>query len=145
MALAQLNQDFARRRPTVLMAADLPTWTRSHTSCCELAFEKCANPDYKSLLLDYLSRAERLSYGKHTPHLLTESLGWHSRYLRSEHAPERRKLVSSCWRIEKIPKLSVVGCQKIREVRQKQRWLMGARISSGKPSHLRRVKPSADH
>ena len=48
-----------------------------------LVIEKCANPDYKSLLLDYLSRAERLSYGKHTPHLLTESLGWHSRYLRS--------------------------------------------------------------
>ena len=32
---------------------------------------------------DYLNRAERLSYGKHTPHLLSESLGWHSRYLRS--------------------------------------------------------------
>jgi len=30
-----------------------------------------------------LNRAERLSYGKHTPHLLTEALGWHSRYLRS--------------------------------------------------------------
>jgi len=47
-----------------------------------LIIEKCANPDYKALLLDYLVRAERLSYGKHTPHLLTESLGWHNRYLR---------------------------------------------------------------
>ena len=28
-------------------------------------------------------RSERLSYGKHMPHLLTESLGWHSRYLLS--------------------------------------------------------------
>ena len=28
-------------------------------------------------------RAERLSYGRHTPHLLTESLGWHNRYLRT--------------------------------------------------------------
>ena len=46
-----------------------------------LIIEKCANPDYKPLL-DYLARAERLSYGKHTPHLLTESLGWHNRYLR---------------------------------------------------------------
>ncbi len=45
--------------------------------------DKCANPDYKALLLDYLNRAERLSYGKHTPHLLTESLGWHNRYLRT--------------------------------------------------------------
>jgi succinyl-CoA:acetate CoA-transferase len=48
-----------------------------------LIIEKCANPDYKALLADYLARAERLSYGKHTPHLLTESLGWHNRYLRS--------------------------------------------------------------
>jgi succinyl-CoA:acetate CoA-transferase len=40
-----------------------------------LVIEKCCNPDYKPLLLDYLNRAERLSYGKHTPHLPTESLG----------------------------------------------------------------------
>ena len=49
----------------------------------KLVIEKCANPEYKPLLVDYLARAERLSYGKHTPHLLTESLGWHSRYLRN--------------------------------------------------------------
>ena len=48
-----------------------------------LIIEKCANPDYKPFLLDYLNRAERLSYGKHTPHLMTESLGWHNRYLRT--------------------------------------------------------------
>jgi succinyl-CoA:acetate CoA-transferase len=48
-----------------------------------LIIEKCSNPDYRSLLLDYMNRSERLSYGKHTPHLLAESLGWHSRYLRS--------------------------------------------------------------
>src|SRR5271157_1680149 len=48
-----------------------------------LIIEKCASPDYKPLLLDYLGRAERLSYGRHTPHLLSESLGWHNRYLRS--------------------------------------------------------------
>src|SRR5271169_2601922 len=48
-----------------------------------LIIEKCAAPDYKSLLLDYLGRAERVSYGRHTPHLLTESLGWHNRYLRT--------------------------------------------------------------
>ena len=48
-----------------------------------LIIEKCAAPDYKPLLLDYLNRAERLSYGRHTPHLLGESLGWHNRYLRS--------------------------------------------------------------
>jgi len=49
----------------------------------KLVIEKCANPEYKPLLVDYLARAERLSYGKHTPHLMTESLGWHSRYLRN--------------------------------------------------------------
>ncbi len=48
-----------------------------------LIIEKCAAPDYKSELADYLNRAERLSYGRHTPHLLGESLGWHNRYLRS--------------------------------------------------------------
>jgi succinyl-CoA:acetate CoA-transferase len=48
-----------------------------------LIIEKCASPDYKPLLLDYLNRAEKLSYGKHTPHLLTESLSWHNRYLRT--------------------------------------------------------------
>jgi succinyl-CoA:acetate CoA-transferase len=48
-----------------------------------LIIEKCAHPDYMPLLLDYLNRSERLSYGKHTPHLLAESLGWHGRYLRS--------------------------------------------------------------
>jgi succinyl-CoA:acetate CoA-transferase len=48
-----------------------------------LIIEKCASADYKPLLLDYLSRSEQLSYGKHTPHLLNESLSWHNRYLRS--------------------------------------------------------------
>jgi len=58
----------------------------------KLIIEKCANPDYKGTLLDYLNRAERLSYGKHTPHLLTESLGWHSRYLRSGSMRVREEL-----------------------------------------------------
>ncbi|HUA13807.1 MAG TPA: acetyl-CoA hydrolase/transferase family protein [Verrucomicrobiae bacterium] len=48
-----------------------------------LIIEKCAHPEYKPLLLDYLKRSEELSYGKHTPHLITESLSWHSRYLRT--------------------------------------------------------------
>ena len=48
-----------------------------------LIIEKCSSPKYKPLLVDYLNRSERLSYGKHTPHLLNESLSWHNRYLRS--------------------------------------------------------------
>ena len=54
-----------------------------------LIIEKCASPDYKPVLVDYLNRAERLSYGRHTPHLLSESLGWHNRYLRSGHMKAR--------------------------------------------------------
>jgi succinyl-CoA:acetate CoA-transferase len=50
-----------------------------------LVIDKCSHPDYRPLLRDYLNRAEQLSYGKHTPHLLTESLSWHNRYLRSGH------------------------------------------------------------
>jgi succinyl-CoA:acetate CoA-transferase len=57
----------------------------------KLIIENCAAPEYKSLLLDYLARAEHLSYGKHTPHLLTESLGWHNRYLRSGNMRPREE------------------------------------------------------
>ncbi len=49
----------------------------------KLIIEKCSSPEYKPLLADYLNRSERLSFGKHTPHLLNESLGWHNRYLRT--------------------------------------------------------------
>ena len=49
----------------------------------KLIIEKCAHADYRESLRDYLDRAERLSFGKHTPHLLNESLGWHSRYVRT--------------------------------------------------------------
>ena len=56
-----------------------------------LIIEKCAGPEYKPLLLDYLNRAERLSFGKHTPHLLNESLSWHNRYLRCGHMRPREE------------------------------------------------------
>jgi len=49
----------------------------------KLIIQNCSHPDYRSLLLDYEERAERLSFGKHTPHLLKESLGWHDRYVRT--------------------------------------------------------------
>jgi len=57
----------------------------------KLVIEKCASPEYKPLLKDYLARAESLSYGKHTPHLLSESLGWHSRYLRTGNMRPREE------------------------------------------------------
>lgn len=57
----------------------------SPTQRAKLVIETCSHPDYRAELRDYFNRAERLSYGKHTPHLLTESLNWHSRYLRCGH------------------------------------------------------------
>lgn len=54
-----------------------------------LIIEKCVHPDYRVELRSYYERAERLSYGKHTPHLLRESLSWHARYLQSGEMHER--------------------------------------------------------
>ncbi|MFY9909611.1 MAG: acetyl-CoA hydrolase/transferase family protein [Candidatus Sulfotelmatobacter sp.] len=48
-----------------------------------LVIEKCSDPKYKPLLLDYIERSDRMPYAKHTPHMLGEALSWHSRYLRS--------------------------------------------------------------
>ena len=49
----------------------------------KLVIENCTHPDYKPLLKDYLARATALAFGKHTPHLLNESLSWHERYVRT--------------------------------------------------------------
>lgn len=48
-----------------------------------LIIENCAHPDFRPALLDYFHRAEQSACGKHTPHLLDESLSWHSRYVRT--------------------------------------------------------------
>ena len=57
----------------------------SPTQRARLIIENCSHPDYRPALLDYFNRASRLATGKHTPHMLTESLSWHSRYLRCGH------------------------------------------------------------
>jgi len=57
----------------------------SPTQRAKLVIENCSHPDYRAELLDYYNRSYRLATGKHTPHLLTESLSWHSRYLRTGH------------------------------------------------------------
>ena len=49
----------------------------------KLVIEKCAHPDYRPILWDYQQRSERLSFGKHSPHLMSECLDWHKRFLRS--------------------------------------------------------------
>jgi succinyl-CoA:acetate CoA-transferase len=46
-----------------------------------LVIERCAHPDFRPLLQDYVERARRGAPGLHTPHLLKEALSWHSRYL----------------------------------------------------------------
>ncbi|MDR1888488.1 MAG: propionyl-CoA--succinate CoA transferase, partial [Zoogloeaceae bacterium] len=46
-----------------------------------VVIENCAHPNFKPALNDYYKRAFERSPGKHTPHLLDESLSWHQRYL----------------------------------------------------------------
>jgi succinyl-CoA:acetate CoA-transferase len=41
----------------------------------------CAHPDYQPMLMDYLERAEKATGNAHTPHILTEALSWHTRFL----------------------------------------------------------------
>jgi succinyl-CoA:acetate CoA-transferase len=57
----------------------------SPTQRATLIIENCSHPDYRPALRDYFNRAQRLSYAKHTPHLLPECLSWHGRYLRTGH------------------------------------------------------------
>ncbi|UDY22576.1 acetyl-CoA hydrolase/transferase family protein [Nocardioides sp. Kera G14] len=48
--------------------------------------ESCAHPDYREQLRDYVARAEAARpTARHTPHLLTEALGWHQRFLDTGH------------------------------------------------------------
>ena len=44
---------------------------------------RCAHPDYRPALQDYLDRATASGGGQHTPHLLAEALSWHLRYLQT--------------------------------------------------------------
>ena len=47
----------------------------------KVIIERCAHPDFRPLLQDYYDRATHQSAGLHTPHILTEALSWHQRYL----------------------------------------------------------------
>ena len=63
----------------------------SPTQRAKVIIENCSHPDYRAALRDYSNRATRLSQGMHTPHLLTESLSWHSRYLRCGHMLQQER------------------------------------------------------
>lgn len=43
--------------------------------------ENCAHPDYKPMLMDYYERALAATKNAHTPHILTEALSWHTRFV----------------------------------------------------------------
>lgn len=47
----------------------------------KVIIERCAHPTYRPMLQDYFDRALHDSRGKHTPHLLSEALSWHQRFL----------------------------------------------------------------
>ncbi len=55
------------------------------TQRAKQVIDRCAHPAYRDRLRDYLERARRTAPGQHTPHVLDEALGWHSRYLRTGH------------------------------------------------------------
>jgi len=46
-----------------------------------LIIDHCAHPDYREMLRDYYERAEQSGGGLHTPHLLSEALSWHQRFI----------------------------------------------------------------
>ena len=53
----------------------------SPTQRAKVIIENCSHPDFRPALRDYFKRSLIHSQGKHTPHLLDESLSWHQRFL----------------------------------------------------------------
>jgi succinyl-CoA:acetate CoA-transferase len=53
----------------------------SPTQRARRVIEKCAHPDFQPALRDYFERSLASTGGKHTPHLLTEALSWHQRFI----------------------------------------------------------------
>ncbi|MGE4330717.1 acetyl-CoA hydrolase/transferase family protein [Diaphorobacter sp.] len=50
----------------------------------QVVIDQCAHPDYRPLLQDYFDRA-RSKGAQHTPHILTEALSWHQRFVDTGH------------------------------------------------------------
>ncbi|MBF6631690.1 MAG: acetyl-CoA hydrolase/transferase family protein [Comamonas sp.] len=46
----------------------------------KVIIDQCAHPDYRPMLHDYFDRA-RMQGAQHTPHILTEALSWHQRFI----------------------------------------------------------------
>lgn len=49
----------------------------------ERIIENCAHEDYKEMLWDYFRRAKEATKNSHTPHILSQALSWHERYLKT--------------------------------------------------------------
>jgi succinyl-CoA:acetate CoA-transferase len=49
----------------------------------KLLINNCAHPDFKPMLKDYFDRAVRDGAGMHTPHIISEALSWHDRFLKT--------------------------------------------------------------
>ena len=47
----------------------------------KVIIDQCVHPSYRDQLRDYFERALHQSAGKQTPHILTEALSWHQRFL----------------------------------------------------------------
>lgn len=47
----------------------------------QVIIANCAHPDYRDALKDYYDRALKGAYGLQTPHLLSEALSWHQRFI----------------------------------------------------------------
>lgn len=47
----------------------------------KVVIDNCAHPDYQEMLRGYYARAEKEAYGLHTPHILSEALSWHRRFV----------------------------------------------------------------
>lgn len=47
----------------------------------KVIINNCAHPDYRDMLLDYVARAEKVALGLHTPHIVSEALSWHQRFI----------------------------------------------------------------
>ena len=46
----------------------------------KVIIDQCVHPDYRPMLHDYFDRA-RMQGAQHTPHILTEALSWHQRFI----------------------------------------------------------------
>jgi succinyl-CoA:acetate CoA-transferase len=43
--------------------------------------DRCAHPNYRPMLQDYFDRSLDGAWGRQTPHLLSEALRWHQRFM----------------------------------------------------------------